>query len=83
LEYGLGAINRYPYEKLIIEINIIKPDNNLNSFNPRLKLAPDFDHTIFEALFYSKVIKYLYVFFISVLLLLINVIIWRKVKKGT
>lgn len=42
-EYGLGALNIYPFEDLFIEITILNPDTELAKAMPRLKIVGTVD----------------------------------------
>ncbi len=50
LEYGLGAIAIYPFERLRISLDVFTPAPQLAVCNPRLQLVPNIDYAIAEHL---------------------------------
>ena len=46
IEYLLAGIDIYPYEKTVIEVEILTPDKQLAKANPRLQLVGEYDYAI-------------------------------------
>lgn len=57
IEYGLGGVNIYPFERTVITLNIQTPDSDLMNRNPRLKIVGKHDYAVSEVLPLLRVVK--------------------------
>lgn len=80
IEYLLAGIDIYPFEKTIIEVKVLAPDEKLAKANPRLQMTGEHDYAVFEHIVVLRIIRDggLFISLIALSFLTINLLKTKK-----
>lgn len=77
IEYGLGGVNIYPFEKTVVTLNVKTSNIDLMKLNPRLKIVGKHDYAIYEFMPLLHILKHA-CFVLAIGLLVVNFVLGWK-----
>jgi len=83
IEYGLGGIYVYPFEKVYIKVSVLVPDTKLAKANPRIQLVGKHDYAIFEHITFLRLLRDSGLFLCLTFLLVLAAFAWKNPTKSS
>ena len=82
VEFCLGGVSIYPFEKTTVTVEVTSPDPSLAAFEPRLRLVGDHDYAVYEHLPFLRTLRDTGLVLSSAMVLMLAAIAWRGIGHG-
>jgi len=82
VEFCLGGVSIYPFEKTTVTVEVTSPDPSLAAFEPRLRLVGDHDYAVYEHLPFLRALRDTGLALSSTMVLVLAAIAWRGTRVG-